>query len=385
MLVTYIVSLLVGIVVGIITFIFGSGLIFINNVIFKLFPYNLILLPIVAFLTVYLSNMRKSELSGSMNKVFRAAKKDKSLSILIIPYQILTTWLAHLSGASVGREGVAVQLGAVAGNMSKQYAPTVDSKYMTKLGMAAGFAGLFGTPLAATVFCFEVLKDRLKILDIFPILLATLTANFVTSVFGLHHFKFHVEFQMLSIRELILLVFCIVCFLIVGQLFAYLLNSGRNLVSSIKIKAMIKIVAFSIVGALLLYFIGNGRYMSLGTNIIDQAFNDPAKILYLDFFFKSILTIGFVSFGFQGGEVTPLFTIGSSLGVALASLLNLPTATVGALGYGLVFGVSANVVLASSVMIIEVFGIGMIPYVLLALLVIKGVKFDKYTIYPYVK
>lgn len=385
MLVMYIVSLIIGIIVGIVTFIFGTGLVLINDAIFKLFPYNLILLPIVAFLTVYLSNMRKNELTGSMKKVFNSTQDESKLSILIIPYQILTTWLAHLSGASVGREGVAVQLGAVVGNLSNSYVPTVDLKYMTKLGMAAGFAGLFGTPLAATVFCFEVLRDKLKILDVFPILLATLTANFVTSVLGLHHFKFDVEFQMLTVREWILLAFCVVCFLIVGQLFAYVLNLGRSLVGSIKFKPIIKITVFSIIGALLLYYIGNGRYMSLGTNIIDQAFNDPDQILYLDFFFKSILTISFVSFGFQGGEVTPLFTIGSSLGVALASLLSLPTAIVGALGYGLVFGVSANVVLASCVMIVEVFGLGMVPYVLIGLLVVKGVKFDKNTIYPYMK
>ena len=49
-----------------------------------------------------------------------------------------------------------------------------------------------------------------------------------------------------------------------------------------------------------------------------------------------------LSAGFQGGEVTPLFSIGASLGAAMAGLFGLPVPFVAALGYAAVFGGATN-------------------------------------------
>ena len=77
---------------------------------------------------------------------------------------------------------------------------------------------------------------------------------------------------------------------------------------------------------------------------------------------KFILTIITLSAGFQGGEVTPLFSIGASLGVFLASILGLPIEFVAALGYAAVFGSATNTFLAPIFIGGEVFGFQYLPY-----------------------
>lgn len=69
-----------------------------------------------------------------------------------------------------------------------------------------------------------------------------------------------------------------------------------------------------------------------------------------------------LSAGFQGGEVTPLFAIGASLGVLLAGLFGLPVSLVAALGYAAVFGSATSTFLGPILIGCEVFGFSNFPY-----------------------
>lgn len=379
----YILSVIVGVITGLVTFVFGIGLNLISKFIVFAFPFNIFLLPIVGYLTVKVRQDHNQELNGSMHQIFIATKNDSRLSILIIPFQFVATWFAHLAGASVGREGVAVQLGATIANVTCNLHPGFKRKDITRIGMAAGFAGLFGTPLAATVFCYEVTRKKsLNVKYIVATLIATYSANLTSSLLGLNHFHVNIKFEMLDFREWIFFIFCVIGFAIFGHLFAICLKHGKLIVANIKLNEKTKIVILSIIGGMLLMLIANGRYMSLGTNIINEAFNTPANILVYDSIFKLFFTVYFVSIGFQGGEVTPLFAIGSSLGVCLAYVFALPASIIAAIGYAFTFGNATNAYIASSVLAVEVFGIGVLPYSIVALIVTLFIRNDTHTIYP---
>lgn len=104
-----------------------------------------------------------------------------------------------------------------------------------------------------------------------------------------------------------------------------------------------------------------GRYSGLGTNLINLSFNNGVIYKY-DWILKFILTILTLAAGFQGGEVTPLFSIGASLGVALGNIFNLPIEFVAALGYASVFGSATNTLFAPIFIGAEVFGYSYMPY-----------------------
>jgi H+/Cl- antiporter ClcA len=113
-----------------------------------------------------------------------------------------------------------------------------------------------------------------------------------------------------------------------------------------------------------LWFSGGWRYAGLGIPVIVESFGQ--QLLPWDFIGKMLFTIASLGSGFKGGEVTPLFYIGATLGNALAPLLNLPFALLAALGFVAVFAGAANTPLACTLMAMELFGPGIGVYALLA-------------------
>ena len=84
-----------------------------------------------------------------------------------------------------------------------------------------------------------------------------------------------------------------------------------------------------------------GRYSGLGTDLIDLSFY--GNVTYYDWFLKLIFTVVTLAIGFQGGEVTPLFSIGATLGFILAPIFHLPIELCVALGYTGVFASATNI------------------------------------------
>ena len=106
------------------------------------------------------------------------------------------------------------------------------------------------------------------------------------------------------------------------------------------------------------------RYIGLGVPIIVEAFQHPLPVW--DWAGKFGYTVASLGAGFKGGEVTPLFFIGATLGNALAPLLHLPVPMLAGLGFVAVFAGAANVPLACTVMAIELFGPPMAPFAAMA-------------------
>jgi len=89
-----------------------------------------------------------------------------------------------------------------------------------------------------------------------------------------------------------------------------------------------------------LLLLGPARYSGLGTALIGLSFEGGA--ITFDWLIKLLLTVLTLSTGFQGGEVTPLFAIGSALGASLAPVFGLPLPFMAALGYVSVFAAATN-------------------------------------------
>ena len=107
--------------------------------------------------------------------------------------------------------------------------------------------------------------------------------------------------------------------------------------------------------AIILIFLWQGRYSGLGTNLISSVFSG-GEVYSIDWILKLLLTVLTLSIGFQGGEVTPLFSIGATLGMVLGGLLGISPVLCGALGYAAVFGSATNTLIAPIMLGIEVFG-----------------------------
>ncbi len=364
-----ILAVLIGLLSGIANYIFGSILNLIMGVNSTLVPINLIFLPIIGIFIVSLYQRYGKDSNKGFKVVFDAMEQtEQQIPHHHGPLMIFTTWLGHLFGASVGREGVAVQMGANIADSLQRFKffklSQTDRKLMIGSGMASGFAALFGTPIAGFFFALEMTKSKINNLNfVIPTIIAATIGNFVTTTLGLNHFHVEIAKELIpniTLGVMLKLIFIGFCIAQLGTLFIITLKFLKQKFAQLFNNPFKKIFYLGIVLALLLYLFHDGRYISLGTNLINDAFYQPDTILSLDFLFKLFLTTFSLSIGFQGGEVTPLFSIGASFGIIIAKLLNLPVTVIAACTYAMMFGASTNAYLAAFFIALEVFGIHII-------------------------
>lgn len=277
---------------------------------------------------------------------------------MLIPLIILSTWLTHLCGGSAGREGVAVQIGATVSHFFGRLRHLKDkSQLFLVMGMAAGFAGLFQTPMTAVVFALEVLLlGNISYLALLPSLIAAFTASWTSHCLGLEKFSVPIakalKITPITFGKLVLLG---LIFGLAGNLFASLLARAKPYIAARLPNPYYRVLLVGGFLSLSLLLCHYGRYSGLGTNLITAAFSHQPIANY-DWLLKLLFTIITLSAGFQGGEVTPLFAIGAALGIVLAPWLGLPAQLAAALGYAAVFGSATNTFLAPIFVGLEVFG-----------------------------
>lgn len=323
-----------------------------------------------------------------MDMVFGVAHgKESEIPLRMIPMVAVSTWLTHLFGGSAGREGVAMQIGATLGhNISKKIHIEKAGKVLLVAGMAAGFAGLFQTPLAAIALALEVLLvGYLELSALLPAAVAAITAYKVSEMLGLEKFSvdLHTLFPDYNVANLLWnengfdihfvlkLALLGVLFGIVGGGFAKLLSLAKKFAAN-KLPNPVKRIAFVGIGiSLLLLVFWQGRYAGLGTNLIDLCFAGSqaadvnvagaAGIFAYDWILKFALTIATIAVGFKGGEVTPLFAIGATFGAWVATMVGVPLPLAAALGYAAVFGGATNTLFAPIFIGAEIFGFDTLP------------------------
>ena len=282
----------------------------------------------------------------------------KVVPIRMVPLVLGGTLMSHLFGASVGREGTAVQMGgALADQLTHMFKVKKDARRILLMaGMSAGFSSVFGTPMAGAIFGMEVLAiGRIRYDALFPCLVAAVLADQVCLAWGVHHTHYRIDFiPAFTIWSFLSVVIAGAVFGLAGMVFSVATGKASGIVKRYIKYAPLRPFFGGILIAAAVWFIGTDRYIGLGIPEIVRAFKEP---LYpRDFMGKMSFTIVSLATGFKGGEVTPLFYIGATLGNALAPLLHMPFAFMAGIGFVAVFAGAANTPLATTFMAMELFG-----------------------------
>lgn len=358
----------VGVAAGALAAVFGQGLLAIGAVRDAHPGRWLPFLPLAGAVIAWCYRRWGSRAGRGMGLVIDAAfDEEETIPRRLIPMIFLSTWATHLFGGSAGREGVAVQMGAALGRGAGRLLPMQNAKkLLLKAGMAAGFGGLFRTPFAAALFAVEVTAvGRLDLEALLPVLVASLTASWTSGALGLE--KFTVELTGLPVLDgpMALRLACLgLCFGLVGALFAIGLGRAKAFLGQRMHNPVARAALVGAVVAVASLACHWGRYSGLGTNLITAAFAG-GTVYWYDWLAKLVFTVVTLAGGFQGGEVTPLFSIGASLGVWLAPLAGVPVPVAAAAGYCAVFGAASRTLLAPALIASEVFGWEFLPFGLL--------------------
>lgn len=367
----FILGLAIGIPIGLISAFFLYALNYVTHI-RENNPWLIALLPIAGISIGYLYHRAGKEAQKGNDLLFDEYFIPKRpLPWIMAPLILLTTLLTHLVGGSAGREGTAVQMGAVIANRFENWSQKfkVNRSLLIMVGIGAGFASLFGTPWAGTIFAIEILRNKETRVDaIIPALITSFVAYYSCLFVDAPHTHYEaVSSLSFSWLNILYVAGAGVCFGLCAWLYIQTHEFFAKLASRLFTNIVWQPFFGGIVLFILIWTIGDARFLGLGLSTILSAFE--MQLPYNDFIIKLLLTAFTLAVGFKGGEVTPLFFIGAALGNVLALFVPLPLAFMAALGFIAVFAGATKTFLACSIMGVELFDWQAFPYYVMVCLV----------------
>jgi chloride channel protein, CIC family len=337
------------------------------------YRYTFLLLPVAFFLSSLLTKYLAPDAEGhGTEKVIEAIHKHSSrIPLAVVPVKLLATIITLAIGGSAGKEGPCAQIWA---GISAFFARVLnldenDRRKLVICGISAGFATVFGTPIAGSIFGVEVLFVGSLLYEVLlPSFIAGVTAYQVSSFFEIPYLH-SAAIPMAPINEALLLKVILsgIVFGVISALLIVGLRLGRKLSDKFRVWSPMKGLIGG--GFLVLLALAFGdQYLGLGMKTISLCLNGQpvpwdAPLL------KIIFTAVTLNFGGSGGIVTPIFFIGSTTGSLIAQVLHLDSAVLSAIGFVSLLAGAANTPIAASIMAVEMFGPSIGPYAAVACIV----------------
>ena len=352
-----ILGLLVGVIGGLLGAGFHHALHFVTHLRGE-YTWLIFLLPLGGLLSVAIYKIFGLRGNRGTNEIIDAILDGKPVSPMVAPVIFLASSVTHLFGGSAGREGAALQLGgsvaSVIGRALKL--DRNDRTVVIMTGMSAVFAGLFGTPLTATLFCMEFESvGTLFSPALLPCFLAAFVASRISALLGVHAEVFPLETAYaMGLGNAWKFLILAIAVSMLGIAMCWVFHQAEHLAQHRIPSPWVRIFAGGVIVACLTMMVGDQRFNGAAMDMALKAVEGEAD--WYSFLLKMLFTAVTLAAGFKGGEIVPTFCIGATFGCVLGGLLGLDAGICGALGLIGLFCCATNSPLASIVLSVEMFG-----------------------------
>ena len=361
-------SILMGLLCGVVGAIFYKG-VALATAARMAHPWLLFLLPVGGCAIVFLYRRMGFQKAIGTNLVLDAIHSGDVIPLRLSLLIFLSTIFSHLSGASVGREGAALQIGGSLGqNVGKLFKfDENDRNTITMCGMSAVFSALFGTPIAASFFSMEVVSvGIMHYAALVPCVVSSVIARAVANRLGapapFYDLGIIPDASIVSVAKAALLA-------AVAGLVSILFVLALHGASAMEKKFFSSRYAQALIGGLVLLLLtfltgfNAQRYNGAGVQVIADAMK--GQVHGYDFLLKILFTAISIACAYKGGEIVPSFYIGATFGSAFASFIGLPPALGAAVGIGALFCGVTNCPVTALLICFELFGMGGWTYYLI--------------------
>jgi H+/Cl- antiporter ClcA len=333
-------------------------------------PYLLFLLPLAGVAIGAIYQRFGGTATRGTNLVIEEVNANRArIPLRMAPLVLLGTVATHLFGGSVGREGTAVQMGASIADAVRRALRLhgENRRLLIMAGISGGFGSVFGTPLAGFVFGMEVQRvGRIRYDGLVPCLASACIGDLTARALGATH-AHHVPLANTPI-DLLLMIKVLaagVAFGLTSLLFVELLHAIKHTMSKFIKQLPLRLALGGVIIIALTLILNTQDYLGLSEGLIEQSLA-TRDVPTFAFLLKLIFTAITLGSGFVGGEVTPLFVMGATLGHVLGGALAVDPLWLAGIGFAAVFAGASNTPLACTVMGIELFGSGSALYMALA-------------------
>lgn len=374
----------------------------------------MLLLPVGGVLILFYYHLLRRDNSTGVNIVITSIQSGKEVPARMLPAIFLSSIFSHLCGASVGREGAALQMGGSIGHAFSRIfrMDPKNRRIMVMSGMAGSFSAVFGTPVTAVFFAMEVTKiGYMNYAALLPCSIASFVARAAAKYwFGVERPFYRLEnLPAAGLVPLLKIALLAICCGMVSILFCVVLRQTAKYGRKFLPNSYIRSLVFGTVLLLMTFLTSgvsgggwnvlslSGPYNGTGAetivNVVESGLKDAAsvpaaaggipveKIAWYTFLMKILFTDLSLAADYKGGEIVPTFFIGSTFGYFFGSLIGFAPHLSAAVGLGAMFCGVTNAPVASVFLCIELFGVeGMIYYILA--IAIAYVASRYYGLYP---
>lgn len=345
-------GILVGVLTGLAIVVFANTIALMGSINSK-YPFLFLLLVPAALLTYVVykkvgEDFKKAtvfaideiHLDEDINLIKAHKKSNISPFMGVIGYFMAS--LAHLVGASVGKEGVGVQIGLSVASFAKKgeerllKSHTDRREYYLMSGASAAFSALFGSPVSGVLFGTQFASPDITRLDAFlPCLISSYSAYFVSSALDVHilHIPLYSMLPLSVGNAIHVCLFAIIVglgakFFCIGleKFKKFSQKIFRSKLSNVAFPAALATIIILANYLLKEHFAFNG----LSTGLLYSSISGSVELY--SFILKAALIFLSIAAGFVGGEVVPLLVLGSTFGYTFAHIFGLQTGAFAALG-----------------------------------------------------